>query len=140
MENTILIVDDNHETVDALSSLFLQHSWLPVRAYSGEEALSYLSRMLPLVVVCDLAMPGMSGYDVAEATRSQYPENCPLLIALTGWSDRGVAEQAINAGFHLVLTKPIAFDDLISAVNLASLARCGLGNTPATGALHDVPP
>lgn len=132
MDNVILLVDDDHETVDALTALFLQHGWVPVRAYSGEEAMAYLSRMIPSVVLCDLAMPGMSGYDVAEAVRIQHPANCPVLIALTGWSDPGVADQALHAGFIQVLTKPIAFDELLAAINVSLLTQPVLTEMPLT--------
>jgi CheY-like chemotaxis protein len=118
MKNVILLVDDDHDLVDSLSALFLQHGWIPQRAYSGGEALAYAGRSIPSVVVCDIAMPGVSGYEVAEAMKSQLAADCPILIALTGWSDASVTKQALNAGFSVVLTKPIEFEHLISAVKL----------------------
>jgi len=90
---------------------------------TGMRAFKAVARMMPKYVVSDLAMPGLSGYDVAEELRRVYGERCPLLIALTAWNDPGVAEQALAAGFNVVLTKPLQFNQLMSAMQIAPLAE-----------------
>jgi two-component system CheB/CheR fusion protein len=86
---------------------------------------------MPAYVISDLAMPGLSGYDVAEELRRTYGEHCPILIALTGWDDPGVAEQSLAAGFSIVLNKPLQFEQLMSAMKIAPLAEAELPLTPS---------
>lgn len=126
MKNVILVVDDNREIVDSLTALFLQHGWITQRAYSGREALDFISYLRPSLVISDLAMPRMSGYDVAEELRRIYGDKCPTLIALTAWTDPGVAKQALRSGFNIVLTKPIDFEHLLSVVRLGVRAGAEL--------------
>lgn len=125
MENTILIIDYKREAVDSLGALFLQSGWRVQRALGGEEGLAAARRHLPSIMVSDLAMPGMSGFDLAEAMMEMFGEACPIMIALTGWSDKGVAKQALDAGFSVVLTKPVEFPELLSVVRLGAVARAG---------------
>lgn len=125
MENTILIIDYKRENMDSLATFFRQSGWMVHRALGGEEGLAAARRHLPSIVVSDLAMPGMSGFDVAEAMLEMFGEACPTMIALTGWSDKGVAQQALDAGFSVVLTKPVEFPQLLSVVRLGALARAG---------------
>jgi CheY-like chemotaxis protein len=130
MENVVLIIDDNRDTVDTLTALFLQHGWLTERAYSGRDGIDAVAQLMPKYVVSDLAMPGLSGYDVAEELKRTYGDSCPVLIALTGWSDAGVAEQALAAGFSMVLNKPLQFDQLMSAMQIAPLAESESARKP----------
>ncbi|HEY1151089.1 MAG TPA: response regulator [Pseudoduganella sp.] len=132
MENIVLIIDDNRDTVDTLTALFIQHGWLTERAYNGRDGIEAVGRLKPAYVISDLAMPGLSGYDVAEELRRTYGEHCPILIALTGWDDPGVAEQALAAGFSIVLNKPLQFEQLMSAMKIAPLAEAELPLTPAS--------
>jgi CheY-like chemotaxis protein len=134
MENVVLIIDDNRDTVDTLTALFIQHGWLTERAYSGRDGIAAVAHLMPAYVISDLAMPGLSGYDVAEELRRTYGERCPILIALTGWDDPGVAEQAMAAGFSIVLNKPLQFDQLMSAMKIAPLAEAELPLSPSSPA------
>lgn len=136
MENIVLIIDDNRETVDSLASLFLQSGWMVQRALCGEDALAAARQCLPSIVISDLAMPGMSGFDVAESLKATYGNECPIMFALTGWSDSGVAKQALDAGFSLVLTKPVDFQQLLSVVRLGKMAQTNRArecDAPANG-------
>lgn len=117
MENIVLLVDDDREIVDLLSTLFLQNGWLPQRANNGEEALACVEHAIPDAVVCDLAMPGMSGFDVAARLRRDYGARCPPLIAFTTYPEREIAAVAKEAGFNAVVPKPSDFERLLSVVN-----------------------
>lgn len=116
MENIVLLVDDNKDLVDMLTVLFLQNGWVAQRAYSGTEALACIEHIMPTLIVCDLSMPRMSGFEVAETLINAYQGDCPPLIALTAWSDPELARQALSAGFSVVLTKPIDFEQLFTVV------------------------
>lgn len=123
MKNIVLIIDDNQATVDVLASLFRQKDWLVQYAFSGSEGLDLAEHTKPDVIVSDLAMPGMSGFEVAEHMMITYSTACPILVALTGWTDRAIAEHAIQAGFDLVLTKPVDFERLFSMIELTGIAK-----------------
>jgi len=102
----ILLVDDY---VDALPAweIFLQAEGFDVvTAASGPEALSTVNASSPDLVVLDLALPGISGCDVARALRSDAATKHIPLIAATGFSDAVQLEQARLAGFDTVLVKP----------------------------------
>jgi CheY-like chemotaxis protein len=102
-----LIVDDAPDVTEMLA-LFLQHAgYETVMAYSAPDALAVASSEHFDVVVSDIGMPGMNGYQLAEALRRLPEYNNVTIIAVTGFSafdDRG---RAVQSGFNGHLTKPI---------------------------------
>lgn len=108
----VLLVDDN---VDAAASLalVLRHFDYEVRtAHTGAEAIHAAAEFDPRVVLLDLGMPEMNGYEVAERLRREPGGDHLLLIALTGWSHNHVREATMRAGFDLHLVKPVDIDEL----------------------------
>jgi PAS domain S-box-containing protein len=108
----VLVVDDN---VDAAASLalVLRHLDYEVHTvHSGAEAIRVAQEFAPRVVLLDLGMPGMNGYEVAERIRREPRGEDLLLIALTGWSQTHVREATVRAGFDLHLVKPVDIDEL----------------------------
>lgn len=103
----VLVVDDNSDAADTLAELLdlLGHS--AQVAHSGAEALEAMQDFRPQVVLLDLGMPEMNGYQVAEAIRNNRRFDQPLLAALTGWGGQQDREQTRAAGFDLHLTKPV---------------------------------
>ena len=103
----VLVVDDNSDAADTLSMLLdlLGHSTQV--AHDGRAALDAVLDFRPQVVFLDIGMPGMSGYDVAEAIRNDRRFDQPLLVALTGWGSEDDRERTRAAGFDLHLTKPV---------------------------------
>jgi CheY-like chemotaxis protein len=88
--------------------MLLAHSGFEVQlAYTGPEALVVAERQKPDVAVLDIGMPGMSGYEVARAIRSQTWGTAMQLIAVTGWGQEDDKRKAKEAGFDHHLTKPI---------------------------------
>ncbi len=102
-----LIVDDAPDVTEMLA-LFLQYAgYETVMAFSAQEALDEASETRFDVIVSDIGMPGMNGYELAEALRRLPDYGDVPLIAVTGFSafdDRG---RAIQAGFNAHLTKPV---------------------------------
>lgn len=108
----VLVVDDN---VDAAASLalVLRHLDYDVHtAHNGADAIRATEEFAPRVVLLDIGMPGMNGYEVAEHIRRQPQGQSLLLIALTGWSQSHVREATVRAGFDLHLVKPVDIDEL----------------------------
>lgn len=102
----ILVVDDNHDAGDSLG-MILERLGAEVRvARDGAEALEAFPSYDPSVVLLDIGMPGMDGYEVARTLRARYPERNAAIVALTGWGQEKDREQARDAGFDHHLVKP----------------------------------
>jgi PAS domain S-box-containing protein len=119
----VLLVDDNRDSADTLAML-LKHLGTEVKiAYDGRSALDALRIYRPSLLLLDIGMPGMDGYDVARQVR-QIPEFCDLvLIALTGWGQEEDRRRTKEAGFDHHLVKPVEIGTLQSL--LASLEDMG---------------
>lgn len=103
----VLVVDDNRDAANSLC-LILQFLGADVRcAYSGREALEIFEEQRPSVVLLDIGMPGMSGYDVAKAIRSRFPDVASAIVALTGWGQDEDRRRTREAGFDSHLVKPV---------------------------------
>jgi CheY-like chemotaxis protein len=115
----VLVVDDNRDAAETLSALLelLGHS--AQVAHDGHAALDAVLDFRPQVVFLDIGMPGMNGYQVAEAIRNDRRFDQPLLVALTGWGGEDDRERTSAAGFDLHLTKPVdlaAIEKMLSSV------------------------
>jgi PAS domain S-box-containing protein len=104
---SILVVDDNRDAADSLA-LILQHLGSEVRiARDGGEALDILRDYSPTVILLDIGMPVLNGYEVARAIRTRFPGRRPALVALTGWGQEKDVLAAREAGFDHHLVKPV---------------------------------
>jgi CheY-like chemotaxis protein len=109
----VLVVDDDVEAADALASLLQSNGYGDARvAYTGATALALAVEFVPTVLLVDLDLPDMSGYDVARHL-SQHPQLQNLrLIALTASSEHPGRELAREAGIERYLSKPVGSADL----------------------------
>jgi CheY-like chemotaxis protein len=109
----ILVVDDDGVAADSLASLLQSSGYGDARvAYTGATALTLAAKFLPTVLLVDLDLPDMSGYDVARHL-SQHPKLQGLrLIALTYSSEHPGRELAREAGIERYLSKPVGSTDL----------------------------
>jgi signal transduction histidine kinase/ActR/RegA family two-component response regulator len=102
----ILVVDDNRDAADSLGALLgILGSEVRV-AHSGTSALATLDEWQPSVLLLDLGMPGMDGYEVARRIRADRRNDGVLLVALTGWGQPEDRERTSAAGFDHHLIKP----------------------------------
>lgn len=105
----VLVVDDNHDAAEVLAML-LESIGVNVRVVnSGLAALAALTDYQPNVILMDIGMPGMNGYEVARRIREQPQYNDIKMIALTGWGQEEDRRQSEDAGFDHHLTKPVDF-------------------------------
>lgn len=114
---SVLIVDDNEDAAISLAMLLESHGYAVGTAPGGREALEATSRSRFEVVVLDIGMPELSGYEVARRIRDRDGADCPKLIALTGWGQRADRERSARAGFDAHLLKPASVQALIQAIN-----------------------
>ena len=103
----VLIVDDERDTTLTLTALLQGEGYDVKDAHSGAEALTALRDFEPDVMISDIAMPGMSGWELARQVRRMRPGDRPLLIAISGAYtkvvDRLLSE---SIGFQHYFTKP----------------------------------
>jgi CheY-like chemotaxis protein len=103
----ILIVDDNRDAANSLAAI-LGLTGHEVRAeYHGAAAIGVAEIFRPEVMILDLGMPGMTGYEVAQHIRRRTDGQALLLIALTGWGQPEDRARSHAAGFDHHLVKPV---------------------------------
>ena len=102
---SVLVIDDNIDTADSLARFLRVGLGYEVRvAYDGTAGVRLATDRVPNVVVCDIAMPRLSGLRVAETLARLNPR--PLLIAITAFAAEFTEAQAREAGFNFYLAKP----------------------------------
>jgi PAS domain S-box-containing protein len=109
----VLVVDDNRDSAASLVML-LELSGNEARAaYDGEEAIAVAPQYRPDVILLDIGLPKMNGYDVCRAIRSQPAGKDTMIVALTGWAQDDDRQSAHDAGFDAHLVKPADYAELV---------------------------
>ena len=108
----VLVVDDNHDAATSLAELLSIRGYQARVAHDGPGALQAALEMQPDMILLDIGLPGMSGYDVARAVRRNPALEGTLLVALTGYGQDEDRQRAHQAGFDRHFTKPVNLDDL----------------------------
>ena len=126
----VLLVEDHEDTAETLRML-LEANGAEVRvATTGPQALAAYARFEPDVVLLDIGLPGMSGYEVARRLRAEFPTRATMLVALTGWGRQEDVSRARDVGFDDHLVKPV---DLAALRRLlASSKRSASDDSPRT--------
>ena len=107
----VLVVDDNADAAESLAEALRMLGHEADVAYDGPSALAKLESSRPDVVLCDIGLPGMSGYKVAKSVRGTgYPG--VRLIALSGYAQAEDVRRAIEAGFDAHVAKPLDPEEL----------------------------
>lgn len=103
----VLVVEDNRDSADVLQALLELNGYRVSVAYDGPEGVAAALRLKPDVLLCDIGLPGMDGYQVARTVRDNPDTAGVRLIALTGYGRDEDRRRAEEAGFDLHLTKPV---------------------------------
>ena len=112
VQRRILVVDDNKDSARSLARV-LQMMGNEVRmAHDGPAALVLASEFVPDVVLLDIGMPGMNGYEVASLMRTMPILKKVVLVAQTGWGQEEDRQRSREAGFDHHLVKPVDLADL----------------------------
>lgn len=112
---TILIIDDEREVASALGTFFERGGHHVVRAYAGEDGIDWFRRTRPDLVLLDVRLPDMSGFDVLAAIRDAEP----VVIMITGHGDVPLAVRAMQEGAENFLMKPVELPHLGAAAERA---------------------
>jgi PAS domain S-box-containing protein len=117
----VLVVDDNVDAADSVALLMRMDGHEVRTAYDGPTALRVAPEFRPQVVLLDIGMPGMDGYEVARRLRGEFGREV-LLVAMTGFGQEEDRRRATEAGFDHHLVKPAdpaALDDILRAHRVA---------------------
>jgi CheY-like chemotaxis protein len=108
----IVVVDDNQDAAETLSMALELFGCDVTVAHSAAQALDILPGAAPSVVLLDIGLPDMNGYELARRVRQLPGGPAMTLIATTGWGQQKDRERAFDAGFDHHLTKPVDFETL----------------------------
>jgi CheY-like chemotaxis protein len=118
---TILIADDNRDWTDTLAAILREEGHVVHTAYDGREAVEAATKVSPNVVLLDISMPRLTGYEVARVFRGQSEKTRPVIIAVTGRGRESDQLRGQVAGFDYHLLKPV--DPAAILALLASVQR-----------------
>jgi len=112
----ILVVDDNQDSATTLAMLLKLSGHEVHTANDGLEAVEAAGTFRPHVVLLDIGLPNLNGYEVARQIREQPWGKDMVLVALTGWGQEESRQKSRDAGFNGHLTKPVDFPSLEKSI------------------------
>lgn len=112
----VLVVDDNADAADSLVLLLQLVGQETQAAYDGPSAIVMAEQFNPEIVLLDIGMPGMDGYEVARRLRNLPGLQIALLVALTGWGQDEDRQRSREAGFDQHLVKPVQLEALTAVL------------------------
>lgn len=113
---TVLLVDDYPDTLEMWTMYLTAHGYSVATADNGIDALAMARANHPNLVILDLDLPGISGYEVARRLRGGEGTSAIPLIAATGYSADRQLDDARDAGFNAVLVKPCDPEGLVRTI------------------------
>jgi signal transduction histidine kinase/ActR/RegA family two-component response regulator len=119
----VLVVDNNPEAADSLALLLTTWGYEIRVTYDGPSALEAAREWDPQVVLLDIGMPGMDGYEVARRLRAGPGAEALTLIAVTGYNTDEHRERSRAAGFHYHMVKPVPPEDLKALLTTVEAQR-----------------
>lgn len=113
----ILVVDDHKDTADSLAILAQLHGHDTQIAYSGADAIDAAARYRPDVILLDIGLPQISGFEVVETLRRLPNTRRTLIVAVTGRGDPESRARSKAAGFDLHFVKPVDVQQLVTLLS-----------------------
>jgi CheY-like chemotaxis protein len=112
----VLLIEDNVDACDTLAHFLTLQGHEVTAAYDGAAGLQAATERPFQVVICDIGLPGLDGFDVIAGLRGSTDGDKPFAIALSGYCQAEDRERAIEAGFDHYLVKPVGPDDLLALI------------------------
>jgi CheY-like chemotaxis protein/nitrogen-specific signal transduction histidine kinase len=113
----LLVVDDNRDSADTATAVLRMLGHQVECAYGGAEAVEVAARYRPSVVLLDLAMPGMDGFETLRRLRANPVTADVYAVAMTGFGTQDDRQRTSSGGFDGHLTKPVELESLISLLD-----------------------
>jgi CheY-like chemotaxis protein len=118
----VVVVDDNRDAAELVAEVLSTVGHEVSIAHDALQALSLIARVKPAVVVLDIGMPVMDGYELASRIRREFGDNSPRLVAVTGFGLEQDRARSREVGIDTHLVKPVDVEKLIAAVAGATAA------------------
>jgi two-component system CheB/CheR fusion protein len=106
----VVVADDSRSAADIMGMFFRMEGFEAAVAYDGEDAVAQARALRPDLVVLDLGMPKIDGFEACKRIRKLFPQ--AVMVALSGWGSREDRRRTSDAGFDEHLVKPVSPDDL----------------------------
>jgi CheY-like chemotaxis protein len=119
----VLVIEDNADAGESLADVLRLGGHEVRLTREGRAGISLARELRPHVVICDIGLPDISGYEVAETLRADEGLSSTTLVALSGYGQPEDRARASSAGFHVHLAKPVAPESLYATI-------AALGSTP----------
>ncbi len=116
MKRTILVIEDNEQNLYLATFLLERHGYAVAPARSGPEGIALAEQIDAALVVLDIQLPLMDGYDVARALRRQPALDTVPIVAVTSYAMVGDRERALAAGCDGYIEKPINPDTFMAQI------------------------
>jgi two-component system CheB/CheR fusion protein len=134
----ILIVDDHPDVAGSLARLLRLSGHDVKTAFDGPAALEELTSFRPEIILLDIGLPGMDGYEVAQAIRKQPALESVVLVALSGYGQYEDRRRSQMAGFDLHLIKPVDPDALLALLSSIRTSTAATDTAvPVSSVLND---
>jgi PAS domain S-box-containing protein len=114
----VLVVDDNVDAALMLAALVKQFGHEVLTVHDGPQALRVAETFRPDVILLDIGMPGMNGFEVARSLREKGISPAPRIVAVTGWGKPEDHERSREAGFDMHLVKPVEVSQIQQALHV----------------------
>jgi PAS domain S-box-containing protein len=115
----VLVVDDSVDAADSLAMLLTFEGHEAHKAHDGADAVRSAERLRPDIVLMDIGLPVLNGYEACRRIRSQAWGVPITMVAITGWGQEDDREQSSAAGFDVHLVKPVDHDELLRIVGVS---------------------
>jgi two-component system cell cycle response regulator DivK len=119
----VLVVDDDPGGREVFSAILRAGGYRVAQAHNGLQALEKALSEVPDVIVTDMALPGIDGFELCRRLREHPGTRDVPLVAITGYEKFGYPERAMRAGCYSVLTKPCTSEQLLGEVRRALASR-----------------
>lgn len=116
-QKTILVVEDEPTLLQNISSILELYGFKTLQASSGIEGMKQLQTNQPDLIVCDVMMQGMNGFEMIAQVRANPAIQSIPFIFLTAWADVNDKNKGMDAGAQAYLTKPFAAKELVKTIN-----------------------
>src|SRR5579862_9662228 len=117
MVTKLLIVDDEEFTVDMLQTFLQMNGFETIGALNGEDGLTLWQVEKPEIIILDLMLPDIEGYEVCRRIRKEMDSAVLPVLVLSARIEAASKEKAVSAGANAYLTKPVQFPVLLAELN-----------------------
>ncbi len=117
MSKTVMIVEDNDLNMIVFDTFLQAQGHQTVQVRDGSEVLGEVCRTNPDLILLDIRLPGLSGFEVVSLLKSHLVLNSIPVIALTAYAMPGEKKKILESGFDGYLSKPVALHELVEAVD-----------------------